>query len=220
MFRHTSSSSAPAIVFLRGIRAADLEAVLDFIYNGEVSLAQDDLDSFINVAEDLKIKGMTPSKKAKRSFPELPSRLEVTEVRPKKIPKRSPVTKPQSMMTPKSSLDIISIKSEPLEGQTSSMNLERDIEVHSKVDDDNDEFGEIDGTMIEEGMIEPDLEQKLGDEGKVLTNLVLNYNKNAPQKMKTPEEVTKSAEFDSAVFLICRGRHDSGHSELKAGDVC
>lgn len=47
------------LIYLRGVRLHDLEAVLDFIYHGEVNVAQEDLNSFLAVAEDLQIKGLT-----------------------------------------------------------------------------------------------------------------------------------------------------------------
>ncbi len=47
------------LIYLRGVRMADLEAVLDFMYHGEVNVAQEDLNSFLQVAEDLQIKGLT-----------------------------------------------------------------------------------------------------------------------------------------------------------------
>ena len=53
------SGNANPVIYLRGVRAADLEAVLDFMYYGEVSLAQDDLNSFLSVAEDFQVKGLT-----------------------------------------------------------------------------------------------------------------------------------------------------------------
>ena len=40
-------------------RYTDLLAVINFMYLGEVNVAQDDLNSFLAVAEDLKIKGLT-----------------------------------------------------------------------------------------------------------------------------------------------------------------
>merc|ERR1719154_952926 len=36
-----------------------MEAVLNFMYHGEVNVAQDDLNSFLQVAEDLRVKGLT-----------------------------------------------------------------------------------------------------------------------------------------------------------------
>ena len=38
-----------------------LTLVLDFIYNGEVDVMQDDLDLFLNAAIDLKVQGLTPA---------------------------------------------------------------------------------------------------------------------------------------------------------------
>ena len=49
------------LIYLKGISARELKYVLDFIYNGEVNVAQDELDNFLEVAETLKIKGLTQS---------------------------------------------------------------------------------------------------------------------------------------------------------------
>ena len=46
-------------IYLRGVGYSDLAAILDFIYNGEVNVAQEDLNSFLAVAEELQIKGLT-----------------------------------------------------------------------------------------------------------------------------------------------------------------
>ena len=47
------------LVYLKGIHQADLNHILDFIYYGEVSISQENLNSFLSVAEELKIKGLT-----------------------------------------------------------------------------------------------------------------------------------------------------------------
>ena len=49
------------LIFLRGISKSDLQYILDFIYHGEVSVSQNQLNNFLSVAEDLKIKGLTQS---------------------------------------------------------------------------------------------------------------------------------------------------------------
>jgi len=46
-------------IYLRGVTYNDLTSILDFIYNGEVNVAQEDLNSFLAVAEELQIKGLT-----------------------------------------------------------------------------------------------------------------------------------------------------------------
>ena len=43
---------------MSGITYNNLTSILDFIYNGEVNVAQEDLNSFLAIAEDLQIKGL------------------------------------------------------------------------------------------------------------------------------------------------------------------
>lgn len=47
------------LLYLKGVQHADLNHILDFIYFGEVSIAQENLNAFLSVAEELKIKGLT-----------------------------------------------------------------------------------------------------------------------------------------------------------------
>ena len=47
------------LIYMRGIKFENLVAILDFLYFGEANLFQDDLDAFLLVAEELKLKGIT-----------------------------------------------------------------------------------------------------------------------------------------------------------------
>jgi len=47
------------LLYLKGVEFTDLQAVLNFMYHGEVNVAQEELNSFLSVAEDLKVKGLT-----------------------------------------------------------------------------------------------------------------------------------------------------------------
>merc|ERR1719278_537688 len=47
------------LLYLKGVKHRQLESVLDFVYHGEVNVAQNDLNSFLAVAEELQIKGLT-----------------------------------------------------------------------------------------------------------------------------------------------------------------
>jgi len=49
------------LLYLKGVQFSDLQAVLNFMYHGEVNVAQEDLNTFLAVAEDLKVKGLTQS---------------------------------------------------------------------------------------------------------------------------------------------------------------
>jgi len=55
------------IILLWGIPYNDLSALLQFMYNGEVSVNQDQLDSFLKSAEALKIQGLTNNTEEKSS---------------------------------------------------------------------------------------------------------------------------------------------------------
>ena len=56
------------LIYLKGIKASDVEAVLKFIYHGEVNLEQDNLKTFLEVAEDLEVKGLVSGKDHGGSF--------------------------------------------------------------------------------------------------------------------------------------------------------
>ena len=47
------------MIYMRGIKAKNLVAIMDFIYQGETNIYQEDLDAFLALAEDLKLKGLT-----------------------------------------------------------------------------------------------------------------------------------------------------------------
>jgi len=47
------------LLYLKGIRAGDLESLVNFMYDGEVEVAQADLSVFLASAEELGIKGLT-----------------------------------------------------------------------------------------------------------------------------------------------------------------
>ena len=49
------------VLYLKGISAKDLTNILDFIYQGEVNVAKEELDSFLEAAETLKVHGLTSS---------------------------------------------------------------------------------------------------------------------------------------------------------------
>ena len=47
------------LIYLKGVKYTDLQSVLNFMYHGEVNVAQEELNSFLAVAEVLKVKGLT-----------------------------------------------------------------------------------------------------------------------------------------------------------------
>jgi len=45
------------LVYLKGILKSELENIIDFIYNGETFVTQQELNSFLVTAQELKVKG-------------------------------------------------------------------------------------------------------------------------------------------------------------------
>ena len=73
------------IIYMRGIATDDLASIVEFIYQGEVSVYQENLENFMAIAQELKVKGLgtienpnegketfnkqNPNKKRKSAFP-------------------------------------------------------------------------------------------------------------------------------------------------------
>jgi len=66
-------------LYLKGVSAKDMESVLSFMYHGEVSVAQDDLNTFLAVAEDLQVKGLTQNDSKSSNSQETKSRSNYTK---------------------------------------------------------------------------------------------------------------------------------------------
>jgi len=57
IFRHNCHPHP--LIYLRGVKFKHLLLVLDFMYDGQVNVSQDDFASFMATAEELKVKGLT-----------------------------------------------------------------------------------------------------------------------------------------------------------------
>jgi len=118
------------LLYLKGVKYQELLSVVDFIYQGEVNVAQEELKSFLAVAEDLKVKGLTNNNSGSKS-----SSSSSQRIRERSSPKEDPVPPPKkprlNPIVPKSSVaslfpppapshydqiqDVAPVKSEPLE---------------------------------------------------------------------------------------------------------
>ena len=47
------------LVFMRGVKSSELTALVDFIYLGEASIGHEQLESFLALAEELELKGLS-----------------------------------------------------------------------------------------------------------------------------------------------------------------
>ena len=64
---------------MRGLKSEDLRAIVDFLYNGEANVFQENLDSFLALAEELRLKGLTGNDESQKQ-------QEVKPTHAKKIP--------------------------------------------------------------------------------------------------------------------------------------
>ena len=46
------------LIYLRGFQSRDFLSILDFLYFGEAKVFQEDLDSFLSIAEEIQLKGL------------------------------------------------------------------------------------------------------------------------------------------------------------------
>ena len=46
------------IIYMRGLKEKDLVAIIDFVYQGETNINQNDLDGFLALADELQLKGL------------------------------------------------------------------------------------------------------------------------------------------------------------------
>ena len=69
------------MIYMRGMKAKDLEAIVDFIYHGETSIAQEDLNEFLALAEELQLKGLTGSQNGEEDLVEEENKVRETKMK-------------------------------------------------------------------------------------------------------------------------------------------
>ena len=52
------------LIFIRGVRFEDLIAIVDFLYTGEANVLEEELETFLSLAHDLQLKGLSGSRNA------------------------------------------------------------------------------------------------------------------------------------------------------------
>ena len=55
------------LIYMRGMKSSNLKAIVDFIYLGETNVFQEELESFLALAEELQLKGLDGSSQEKAS---------------------------------------------------------------------------------------------------------------------------------------------------------
>jgi hypothetical protein len=84
------------LLYLKGVKYKELLSVLNFMYQGEVNVAQEELNSFLAVAEDLRVKGLTQNNSGSASDHTPKQRAPSPKMsRPAPPPERDPVPPPK-----------------------------------------------------------------------------------------------------------------------------
>ena len=63
---------------MRGLKSDDLFAIIDFLYCGEANVFQENLDSFLSIAEELQLKGLMGQTGEKRNAADTKIEPEIT----------------------------------------------------------------------------------------------------------------------------------------------
>ena len=122
---------------MRGLRSDDLVAIMDFLYYGEANVLQENLDAFLALAEELRLKGLTGggAQAEKEQVEEIAQDTRVTVKEEKRPRFRAPLTNFEDQSTTKGSHDTtvalrndkISVELQDLDQQIQSMITKSDI---------------------------------------------------------------------------------------------
>jgi len=115
------------LLYLKGVKYSDLQSVLNFMYHGEVNVAQEELNSFLSVAEELSVKGLTqnqsstqnnksenyPVPKPQIIKPPISQPLERDQQPPKRPRQAPPSAESSNQRVDDDIQEVVPVKSEP-----------------------------------------------------------------------------------------------------------
>ena len=160
----TRNPHSHPLLYLKGVTATNLNYVLDFIYNGEVNVAQDDLNSFLTAAEDLKIKGLTQQQQSQDD------RAIEKQVKTQSNPLSNLETPKQSRKYKDGGDDIVEIIPSPVKhelGETNYAGNENFEDTAVAVQDD-ETYYEASGYDEEQQMVYQPADDSLHNEGRII----------------------------------------------------
>ena len=105
------------LLYLKGVKNKDLVSVLNFMYHGEVSVAQEELNSFLSVAEDLNVKGLTQNSTKSENIGRQPNKARIPPAEPavpRPRPPPHPLPAPSYSHTESDIQEVVSVKCEPV----------------------------------------------------------------------------------------------------------
>ena len=150
------------LLYLKGVKFSDLQSVLNFMYHGEVNVAQEELNSFLAVAEELRVKGLTQNNSQSGSSghqepPSKPPTLLKPPPQPRPTPRPSPQQSdpvpPPKRPRPAPAEDdeiqeVVPVKSEPVQYQapeTSHALAPQEGELQQYGEGEYEDYGQYEG---------------------------------------------------------------------------
>merc|ERR1719234_1361010 len=82
------------LIYMKGVKFSDLEALLSFVYHGEVNVAETDLKNCLALAEELEVKGLTPGKNISNDSSINPPQSYSNELQPNSNHRHQPTEAP------------------------------------------------------------------------------------------------------------------------------
>ena len=124
------------LIFMRGTKKNDLAAVIDFLYCGEANILQENLESFLAIAGDLKVKGLQRDGKETAKLKEIQQGKKETEKQKEKEtttklakPKAKPPSKKKEKQVYNSTQEN---KCEPTAEDVSTISLNDQLQMHKE----------------------------------------------------------------------------------------
>ena len=103
---------AHPLIYMIGMKSEDLVAMVDFLYYGQANISQENLDTFLNIAEVFELKGLDGGNE--REFDKLPDRTAVPNHTPQKkhVPNETSVSRQKNVVQSNSQCDDKQLHSE------------------------------------------------------------------------------------------------------------
>ena len=173
---------ANPLLYLKGVKFSDLQSVLNFMYHGEVNVAQEELNSFLAIAEELRVKGLTqnngssnnPNKQSSDGKPTPPTQktLPLPKASPRPSPQMDPVPPPKRPRPPVATEEdddiqevVVPVKAEPqpYQAETSHALAPHEEALVQYGEEGYEDYGQYEG---EEGAYDTSMVGMDGNKGK------------------------------------------------------
>ena len=160
------------LLYLKGVKYEEIQLVLNFMYHGEVNVAQDELNSFLSVAEDLQVKGLSQNQPKPNKKPQESSSFKIVPDEESSPVITLPNSRPMKQQRPKPNYDHQPMNDENFQARKEIQEFTRNIKTEAPVVLDCDDEQENTQQIVETVDYQADnvgyeLEQSYQDESMI-----------------------------------------------------